>query len=82
MPLWLPMLELSSGRSAGGCAEHAAALASPVCSWRGGLDRREDCHHLVSHRLSQENCQRILLTFNEPEFAQVSPEQIVPILAD
>jgi hypothetical protein len=47
-----------------------------------GLDRRKDSHHSVSHRLSQENCQRILLTFNEPEFAQVSPEQIVPILAD
>ena len=36
----------------------------------------------VSHRLSEEERQRILLTCNEPEFAALPPGQIVPILAD
>ena len=47
-----------------------------------GLDRRKDSHRLVSHRLSDEECQRILLTCNQPEFAALLPGQIVPILAD
>jgi hypothetical protein len=37
---------------------------------------------LVSHRLSEEERQRILLTCNQPEFAALPPGQIVPILAD
>jgi transposase InsO family protein len=32
-----------------------------------GLDRRKGSHHLVSHRLSDEERQRILFTCNEPE---------------
>jgi len=36
----------------------------------------------VSHRHSAEERQRILLTFNEPEFAALPPGQIEPILAD
>jgi hypothetical protein len=47
-----------------------------------GLDRRKGCHLVVSHRLSEEERQRILLTCNEPEFAALPPGQIVPILAD
>jgi len=47
-----------------------------------GLDRRKGSHRLVSHRLSDEERQRILLTCNEPEFAALPPGQIVPILAD
>jgi transposase InsO family protein len=37
---------------------------------------------MVSHRLSDEERQRILLTCNQPEFAALPPGQIVPILAD
>ena len=47
-----------------------------------GLDRRKGSHRLVSHRLSAEERQRILLTCNEPEFAAMPPGQIVPVLAD
>ena len=47
-----------------------------------GLDRRKGSHRLVSHRLSDEERQRILFTCNEPEFAALPPGQIVPILAD
>ena len=47
-----------------------------------GLDGRKDSHRLVSHRLSDEERQRILLTCSEPEFAALPPGQIVPVLAD
>ena len=47
-----------------------------------GLDRRKGSHRLVSHRLSDEERQRILLTCNQSEFAALPPGQIVPILAD
>ena len=47
-----------------------------------GSDRRKGSRRLVSHRLSEEERQRILLTCNEPEFAALPPGQIVPILAD
>jgi putative transposase len=47
-----------------------------------GLDRRKGSPRLVSHRLSEEERQRILLTCNQPEFAALPPGQIVPILAD
>ena len=47
-----------------------------------GLDRRKGSHRLVSHRLTEEERQRILLTCNQPEFAAMPPGQIVPILAD
>jgi putative transposase len=46
------------------------------------VDRRKGSHRLVSHRLSEEERKRILLTCNEPEFAALPPGQIVPILAD
>jgi transposase InsO family protein len=47
-----------------------------------GLDRRKGSPRQVSHRLSDEERQRILLTCNQPEFAALPPGQIVPILAD
>jgi len=48
----------------------------------GGVDRRKgSCWH-VAHRLSKEECQRILLIFNEPEFAALPPGQIVPVFED
>jgi transposase InsO family protein len=47
-----------------------------------GQDRRQGSHRLVSHRLSDEERQRILLTCNQPEFAALPPGQIVPVLAD
>ena len=47
-----------------------------------GLDGRKGSDRLVSHRLTDEERQRILLTCNQPEFAALPPGQIVPILAD
>jgi len=48
----------------------------------GGVDRRKGSYRHVAHRLSEQECQRILLTCNEPEFAALPPGQIVPVLAD
>ena len=36
----------------------------------------------MTHRLTDEERQRILLTCNQPEFAGLPPGQIVSILAD
>jgi transposase len=47
-----------------------------------GLDRRKGSPRHVSHRLTDEERQRILLTCNQPEFAAQPPGQIVPVLAD
>jgi putative transposase len=47
-----------------------------------GLDHRKGSPRLVSHRLSDEERQRILLTCNALEFTALPPGQIVPILAD
>jgi len=48
----------------------------------GGHDRRKGSPRLVSHKLSDEECQRILLTCNQAEYASLPPGQIVPALAD
>jgi transposase InsO family protein len=48
----------------------------------GGNDRRKGSHRLVSHKLSEEERQRILLTCNQAEYASLPPGQIVPALAD
>jgi transposase InsO family protein len=47
-----------------------------------GKDRRKDSLRLVSHGLSEEKRQRILLNCNQPEHASLPPGQIVPALAD
>jgi transposase InsO family protein len=47
-----------------------------------GEDRRKGSARLVSHRLSEVERQRILLTCNQPEYTSLSPGQIVPALAD
>ena len=49
---------------------------------KDGVDRRKGSSRHVSHRLSVEECQRILLTCNEPKYASHPPGQIVPDLAD
>ena len=47
-----------------------------------GRDRRKGSSRLVSHRLGEEERQRILLTCNQAEYASLPPGQIVPALAD
>jgi len=84
---------LDAAMAAGARAQEVAALLgvglTTLQRWRrqfagdgDGLDRRKGCQRLVSHRLTDEERQRILLTCNEPEFAALPPGQIVPILAD
>jgi len=45
-------------------------------------DRRKGSPRLVSHKLIEEERQRILLTCNQAEYASLPPRQIVPALAD
>jgi len=84
---------LDAAMAAGARAQEVAALLgvglTTLQRWRrqfagdgDGLDGRKGSHRLVSHRLTEEERQRILLTCNEPEFAALPPGQIVPILAD
>jgi hypothetical protein len=47
-----------------------------------GNDCRKGSHRLISHKLSEEERQRILLTCNQAEYASLPPGQIVPALAD
>jgi putative transposase len=47
-----------------------------------GHDRRKGSPRLVSHKLSEEERQRILLSCNQPEPSSLPPGQIVPALAD
>ena len=47
-----------------------------------GTDGRKDSQCKVSHRVTEEERQRILLTCNEAEFALLPPGQIVPVLAE
>ena len=82
-----------AGMAAGARAQELAALLSvgltTLQRWRrqfagngDGLDRRKGSHRQVSHRLTEEERQRILLTCNQPEFSALPPGQIVPALAD
>ena len=84
---------LDAGMAAGARAQELAALLSvgltTLQRWRrqfagngDGLDRRKGSHRQVSHRLTEEERQRILLTCNQPEFSALPPGQIVPVLAD
>ncbi len=79
--------------AAGAQAREVAALLgvglTTLQRWRrqfagdgDGLDGRKGSHRLVSHRLTDDERQRILLTCNDPEFAALPPGQILPILAD
>ncbi len=48
----------------------------------GGHDRRKGSPRLVSHKLSEEERQRILFICNQAEYASLPQGQIVPALAD
>jgi transposase InsO family protein len=80
---------MAAGAPAGRLAELLGVGLSTLQRWRcqfagdgDGLDRRKGSHRFVSHRLTDVERQRILLTCNQPEFAALPPGQIVPILAD
>ena len=47
-----------------------------------GKDRHKWSVRLLGHLLSEEKCQRILLTFNQLECVSLPPWQFVPTPAD
>jgi transposase len=78
----------AGARLVSACCELGISLRT-VKRWRrafGGdgndADRRKGSSRLVSHRPSEEERQRILLTCNQLEYASLPPGQIVPALAD
>ena len=84
---------LAEGIAAGARASELAKLMgvglTTLQRWRrqfagdkDGVDGRKGSARKVAHRLSVEECQRILLTCNEPKYASLPPGQIVPDLAD
>jgi transposase InsO family protein len=80
---------VAAGARAAKLAELLGVGLSTLQRWRRqfvgdgeGIDRRKGSPRLVSHRLTEEERQRILLTCNQPEFAPLPPGQIVPALAD
>jgi putative transposase len=84
---------LAEGIAAGARASELAKLMgvglTTLQRWRrqfagdkDGVDRRKGSARKVAHRLSVEEGQRILLTCNEPKYADLPPGQIVPDLAD
>jgi len=88
-----PLEILDGAVYAGARAREVAALLgvglTTLQRWRrlfagggDGTDHRKGSLRNVSHRLTEEERQRILLTCNEPEFATLPPGQIVPVLAD
>jgi hypothetical protein len=70
------------------CYEIGISLRTLKRWWRAflcdgdGEARRKGSPRLGSHRLSDEERQRILLTCNQSEYASLPPGQIVPALAD
>ena len=87
-------IELIGEAHAAGAGLLSACVEIGICvrtlkRWRKALagngdghDRRKGSPRLVSHKLSEEERRRILLTCNDPEFAALPPGQIVPALAD
>lgn len=72
-------LEILAAAVAAGAWAHEVEAAARDGT---GLGRRKGSPCLVSHRLSDEKRQPILLTSNQPVFAAMPPGQIVPLLAD
>ena len=88
------VIELITEAIAAGAGLMRACDVTRIClrtfkRWRrdfkadgNGVDRRKGSTRKVAHRLCVEEGQRILLTRNEPKYADLLPGQIVPDLAD
>ena len=79
----------TSGAGLGSACSEIGIWLRTLKRWRKALigdgdghDRRKGSPRLVSHKLSDEERQRILLTCNLAEYASLPPGQIVPALAD
>lgn len=79
---------LDEAVSAGANLDRACKLiglsARTVTRWRcGGCeDKRATAGKAPAHKLSEEERQRVLDVVHRPEFRDLSPRQIVPLLAD
>ena len=65
--------------------EQLGVCARSVARWRkegGGEDRRKGPLTRAVHELTEEERQRVLETANSSEYRDLSPRQIVPLLAD
>jgi putative transposase len=69
-----------AARSASACAHKRWRKACLGDS--GGHDCRKGSHRYVSHKLTEEERQSILLACNQPEYASLPPDHIVHALAD
>lgn len=88
------VIELIGEANAAGACLVSACSEIGIClrtlkHWRkaflgdgDGRNRRKGSPRLVSHRLSEEERQRILLPCNQLEYSSLPPSQIVLVLAD
>jgi putative transposase len=65
--------------------DKATALLGLSARWRseeGTDDRRRGPSTSARHQLTEAERERVLATANHPEYRNLSPRQIVPLLAD
>lgn len=77
----------ASGARLGPCCDVAGLDVRTVQRWLkrgpdGGLDMRRGPNKTPSNKLSEAERRKVLDVVNSPEFADLSPQQIVPKLAD
>jgi transposase InsO family protein len=77
---------VAHGASCEAASKVLGLSARTVARWRshpnGGEDHRAGPRHAPAHKLTQVERAKILETANSPEFRDLSPKQIVPLLAD
>jgi len=86
---------VAAGATAAGVADRMGISLRTLQRWRRqftacdgdgvdghGGDRRKGSRRHVPHRLSDQERQRILAVYNQPQYAALPPAQIVPDLAD
>jgi len=74
-----------AGASLKACCDFLGLSVRTVQRWRkdpGGSDNRKGPHSAPANKLSKEEEDQLLATVNAPEFRDLSPKQIVPMLAD
>lgn len=80
---------IEEAQASGARQSHACEIvgisAKTLQRWRQPdttQDRRLDAQHAPPTQLTEQERQRILTVSNQPEYAHLSPSQIVPMLAD
>jgi transposase InsO family protein len=75
---------VASGARAAVAGRALGLSARTVERWRGGAsdDARQGPTTAPANRLSAKERARVISTMNRPEFRDLSPHQVVPLLAD